>query len=74
MKKLLMAVSLVALMGTAAFAQQPANQAKTGTKTEQVAKKHHPKKKGTKSTTAKKHATHKHAMHKHASDSTAVKH
>jgi hypothetical protein len=69
MKKLLMAVTLVALMGTAAFAQQPANQAKTTTKTETVAKKHHPKKKGSKTT-----AAHKHATHKHVSDSTSVKH
>jgi len=69
MKKMLMAVTLVALMGTAAFAQQPANQAKTGTKTEQVAKKHHAKK-GTKSTAAHKH----HAGHKKASDSSAAKH
>lgn len=69
MKKLSIAVALVALMGTAAFAQQPARQGKAGTKTEQVAKKHHPKKKGAKSTGMHKH----HTVHKTATDSSAVK-
>lgn len=70
MKKLLMAVTLVALMGTAAFAQQPANQATSAKKTEQVVKKHH--KKGSKSGTMHKHKHH--AGHKKASDAAAAKH
>jgi opacity protein-like surface antigen len=70
MKKLLMAVLLVALMGTASFAAAPVQQQDSAKKTEQVSHKKHHK------TSKKSHMMHK----KHSKgakkkmDSTATSH
>lgn len=68
MKKVFIAASLIAFMGTAAFAQQPATQAKTTPETHQVAHKHH-KKSSKKATAKKKH----HASHSKKADSSSAK-
>jgi hypothetical protein len=71
MKKLLMAVVLVALMGAAAFAQTPVKQGATAKQSTEVmpAKKHH--KSGTKS--SKMHTKH-HKGHKKQSSKASVSH
>lgn len=69
MKKVFIAASLIAFMGTAAFAQQPATQSKDTQQTHQVAHKHHAKTTDKKASSKKHH----HASKAKKADSSSVK-